>query len=128
MVYRVYLINAQREATERTVTSDPAQAADAFRDLVNRTDLDGRRLAACLTHKNLEIAKHRFDRGPGDAANWRDRLDEIEWPTVGRPADLQGGRRVNVYLDAESLALAAQIGDGNVSNGIRRALKSAARC
>lgn len=45
---------------------------------------------------------------------------------VGRPADV-GGKRVNVYLDAESLAIAARLGnDGNVSDGIRKALKQAA--
>lgn len=37
---------------------------------------------------------------------------------------LQGGRRVNVYLDAESLAKASRIGGGNVSEGIRIALSN----
>ena len=41
---------------------------------------------------------------------------------VGRPADV-GGKRVQVYLDAESLAIAAKLGNGNVSEGIRKALK-----
>lgn len=41
---------------------------------------------------------------------------------VGRPADV-GGKRVQVYLDAESLAIAAKLGSGNVSEGIRKALK-----
>lgn len=45
---------------------------------------------------------------------------------TGRPAELDGGKRVNAYLDAESLAIAARIGDGNVSEGIRKALKQAA--
>jgi len=40
----------------------------------------------------------------------------------GRPVELDGGRRVNVYLDATSLDRAAKLGDGNVSEGIRRAL------
>ena len=44
---------------------------------------------------------------------------------VGRPADV-GGKRVQVYLDAESLAIAAKLGNGNVSDGIRKALKQAA--
>ncbi len=33
-----------------------------------------------------------------------------------------GGRRVNLYLDAESLAIAARLGNGNLSSGIRKAL------
>ena len=40
---------------------------------------------------------------------------------VGRPADV-GGKRVQVYLDAESLSIAAKLGTGNVSEGIRKAL------
>lgn len=35
---------------------------------------------------------------------------------------LEGGKRVNVYLDDASLARAAELGDGNVSEGIRIAL------
>lgn len=43
---------------------------------------------------------------------------------VGRPADVKG-KRVQVYLDAESLRAAAILGFGNVSEGIRKALKQA---
>lgn len=44
---------------------------------------------------------------------------------AGRPAELEGGRKVNTYLDAESIAIATRIGNGNVSEGIRKALKHA---
>lgn len=44
---------------------------------------------------------------------------------VGRPAAV-AGRRVMVYLDDESLAIAAELGDGNVSEGIRKGLKQVA--
>lgn len=44
-----------------------------------------------------------------------------------RPRELQGGKRVNVYLDAPALANAAQIGAGNVSEGIRKALATIAQ-
>ena len=43
--------------------------------------------------------------------------------TIGKPATLTGGKRVNVYLDDASLDAAAKLGDGNVSEGIRVALK-----
>ena len=43
----------------------------------------------------------------------------------GRPAEMQGGKRVQVYLDAKSLEIADRIGGGNVSEGIRQALKQA---
>jgi hypothetical protein len=44
-----------------------------------------------------------------------------------RPRTLEGGKRVNVYLDAKSLERAAKWGDGNVSAGIRRALSQKPR-
>lgn len=43
---------------------------------------------------------------------------------VGRPAEV-GGKRVQVYLDKASLEAAARLGNGNVSEGIRRALRAA---
>ena len=45
--------------------------------------------------------------------------------TAGRPSEMSGGKKVNTYLDAESIAIAARIGNGNVSEGIRKALKQA---
>lgn len=38
---------------------------------------------------------------------------------------LEGGKRINVYLDEASLAKAAELGNGNVSEGIRIALAKA---
>lgn len=35
-----------------------------------------------------------------------------------------GGKKVTVYLDAETVAKAKALGDGNVSLGIRRAVTS----
>lgn len=53
--------------------------------------------------------------------------DNTKQPTekrpVGRPAEMQGGKKVNTYLDAESIAIATRLGNGNVSDGIRKALK-----
>lgn len=43
--------------------------------------------------------------------------------TAGRPAKMPDGRRVNVYLDSESIAIATRLGDGNLSEGIRRAVR-----
>ena len=45
--------------------------------------------------------------------------------TAGRPSEMAGGKRVNTYLDAESIAIATRLGNGNVSAGIRKALKQA---
>lgn len=45
----------------------------------------------------------------------------------GRPVNMIGGKRINVYLDTDSLEIAAKIGGNNISQGIRTALKSARR-
>lgn len=44
---------------------------------------------------------------------------------TGRPEEMDGGKRVNVYLDAASLERARDIGNGNISVGIRIALAMA---
>ncbi len=44
---------------------------------------------------------------------------------AGRPAEMNEGKRVNVYLDTSSLTKAAELGCGNVSEGIRIALAKA---
>jgi hypothetical protein len=35
---------------------------------------------------------------------------------------MEGGKRINIYLDSASLETAVKLGDGNVSEGIRLAL------
>lgn len=125
MTYRAYLRTFDGQVFDKTITTDAATAATAFAALVNRNDLDGQKLAAALTYNNRQIAFHRFDRQPGDVEYWRNKLDEISWPSgrVGRPRKMECGKRINVYLDTESLAIAARIGNGNVSEGIRKTLK-----
>ena len=127
MTYRAYLRTFDGQVSEKTITKDPAAALAAFEALVNRTDLDGKKMAAALTCNNKQKAFHRFDREPGDADYWRDKLDEIEIETVGRgrPDTMDSGRRIQVYLDAPSLAIAERLGNGNVSAGIRVALAGA---
>ena len=43
----------------------------------------------------------------------------------GRPEEMQGGKRRNVYLDDASWSKAVDLGNGNASDGIRVALASA---
>lgn len=127
--FRVYLRTFAGQVSEKTITGDQGTAAAAFEALVNRVDLDGQKLAVALTHKNRQMAFHRFDRAPGDADYWRDKLEAIPWPPaagpVGRPTEIKGGRRVQVYLDESSVKRAMHLGGGNVSEGIRLALSQA---
>lgn len=125
-VFRAYLrsFDGYVLPETNTVTADRAAAEAAFTELVNRTYLDDQRWAAVLSYNNSQIASHRFDRRPGDADYWRDKLVDIRWPSrrVGRPRLMEGGKRINIYLDSASLETAAKLGGGNVSEGIRLAL------
>lgn len=42
----------------------------------------------------------------------------------GRPNEMEGGGRRNVYLDAESMETARRAGNGNISEGVRVALRA----
>ena len=125
-MYRIYLRTFDQKvlAESKTNTNSQEAAAEAFAELVRQTALDGEPMAVVLSHNGKQLAYHRFDKKPGNADYWRDRMDQIPWPpgVVGRPPEMEEGKRVNVYLDGQSLARAARLGDGNVSEGIRRAL------
>ena len=87
---------------------------------------------ANLTLLNAALAK-LMERGieESNAAdlvnnNWTgdgDTIESLSKLGVGRPAEMAKGKRVNVYLDAGSLERAAELGGGNVSEGIRAALR-----
>lgn len=53
---------------------------------------------------------------------------EKQFMPVGRPKYLNNGRKIQVYLDEESLASATRIGGGNISAGVRAAIKCATAC
>ena len=40
----------------------------------------------------------------------------------GRPFEMESGKRRNIYIDAASWEMALSLGDGNASEGIRKAL------
>jgi hypothetical protein len=84
-MYRAYIRTHDQKVLDgtKTVTTDRDAAAAAFAALVNRTDLDGQKLAATLSYSNRQLAFHRFDRPAGAVDYWRDKLDEIEWPEHG---------------------------------------------
>jgi len=140
-IYRVYLRDFQGRVPLETKTNTPlAMAArEAFAALVNRIDLDGQKWAAVLSHNNRQMAFHRFDRHPGEADYWRDRLNDIEWPDerpvshggardgAGRSAQTTDGgplERKTISVDATTVALLTAYGDGEFSEGIRRAARA----
>lgn len=126
-MFRIYLRDQNQQVSDKTNTGDAQAAIAAFEALVNRSDLDGQRVMAVITKNGSPVAHHKFNARQDDQTFfWRGRIDSLPiYEEAGRPAELEGGKRVQVYLDAESLAIAAMLGNGNVSEGIRKALKQA---
>ena len=72
-----------------------------------------------------DLGRSRLTVNPD--CNWRLYTNTIPAGNlmIGRPSEMDGGKAVKVYLDAESIAIATRLGNGNVSEGIRKALKQA---
>jgi hypothetical protein len=126
MSYRIYLLTADGGKFEKSETGSRSIAQAVFKAFLERDELDGKPVSLHLVHMRTTLAVHRFDVAAGGAENWQGREDEIPWPEgtgqVGRPAELEGGMRKNVYLDAASIAKARKLGKGNFSLGLRIAL------
>ena len=108
------------------------KAATAFAQSIFATRYDPRDLSiailAVLDGSGWAIPHTAFTDGDdertiGNLAKWIRRYAVREAAPIGRPTEMTEGRRVNVYLDAASLARAAELGGGNVSEGIRMALR-----
>lgn len=54
-------------AASRTTTPDPQAAEVAYRNLISRVDLIGKKGHAVLSLDNKQLMYHRFDRSPGQS-------------------------------------------------------------
>lgn len=126
MSYRIYLQIPNGSAFERTETGSRSIADSVFQAFLERDELDKKEVSVHLVYQHTTLAVHRSNPVHGSLDNWQGRVDEIAWPEghgqVGRPAELEGGSRRNVYLDAVSIARARKLGKGTISEGIRIAL------
>lgn len=126
MSYRIYLQTPDGSTFERTETGSRSIADSAFRTFLDRDELKGKPVSVHLVYERDTLAVHRFDASSRSPDNWRAKVEEIPWPEEdgkrGRPRELEGGARHQVYLDARSIARAKKLGKGNVSEGIRIAL------
>jgi hypothetical protein len=126
MSYRIYLQIPNGSAFERTETGSRSIAESVFSAFLERDELDNKDVSLHLVYQRTTLAVHRFNEAAGTTNNWKGRVDEIAWPEghgqVGRPTELEGGGRRNVYLDSVSIARARKLGKGNISEGIRIAL------
>lgn len=126
-MFKIYLRDKSQQVHEKHMTEDRNEAAQFFEEMISRTELDGQLLAAVITYNSQQIAYHRFDRLSDQSHNWRGRVDEIEWPETeparkpGRPR-VYGGIRKNIMISQELWDRAIQIGNGNASAGIQKAV------
>lgn len=126
-MYRTYLRSTDQSVSDKTSTGDRDAALAAFAALTERADLDGSKMLAVLNQDGKPLAHHRFDRAPGDPDYWRGRLHELgPKAPVGAPRQLEGGRRVNLFLDDATIAEALRLNPDNVSEGIRMGMRRSA--
>lgn len=139
-MYRIYLRSQDQRVRSKTNTDCRDEAESAFAAIVDRADLDGTDMLVVLNHDGKPIAYHRFGAKPGDSDYWRGRLDDIKWPEdrsgarrggaragAGRKAQTGDGgplQRKTVNLDEASIATLTTYGDGELSEGIRRAARA----
>lgn len=133
-MYRAYIRDEKQSVRDKTTTANKEVAIAAFSALVDRTDLDGKKLCAVLNRDGQPIAYHRFDVDAGDTNYWRGRIDDLpmEDPTatrkVGRPATVSGDR-TNVMMPQRHRDIALRAGtdpddsEPNLSRGVRTALE-----
>lgn len=95
----------------------------AFVHLVKRSDLDGQPFRAILCLNDTLLAAHSFEASKSDQDYWRGKLSSLREPPKETRLILNTrGQRRNLYLDDATWHAAVAIGDGNASEGVRRAV------
>jgi hypothetical protein len=103
-----------------------SSARRRFETDVKSPVLDGKDLFVACSFEGKVFARHSFMKKSGKFF-LKDKLDKVEWPIpvgAGRPTEMRQGGKVTVYLDADSITKAKEIADGNLSEGIRIAIKN----
>ena len=102
-----------------------AKAIAAFTYIVDRTNLDGRGYIVFLKKDKDFIASHDFTSAPGDENYWRGRIADIPLPDGRAAYAVPESKNVMVHLDKTTIDHARILGGGNLSLGLRRAVKMA---
>jgi hypothetical protein len=102
-----------------------ADAVDVMMQMAERGDTGVNQLAGAVENLCTVVRSDRYFGLPDNNGNHDDYPELKERTlTAGRPVTI-GGKRMQVYLDDESIALAKQLGNDNLSEGIRLALRKA---
>ena len=107
----IYDANDAPVSSDFLVTDDDFSAAEAA---AKETAAAGTKCCIRWTRESDDQTAYYGPRGVTFRPHW--------YSPIGRPAKIDG-RNVNVYLDKTSLDRASELGNGNVSEGIRLALK-----
>ncbi|QDQ28333.1 hypothetical protein FNU76_19350 [Chitinimonas arctica] len=82
-MFKVYLRDADKLISEKTLTLDAQAALRAFETLVNRAELDGQNFWAVLSLDGIPLAQHKFDTSPKSAMYfWRGRINHLAQNTA----------------------------------------------
>jgi hypothetical protein len=82
-MYHVYLRDAEGRLMGNVSHPETREAAErAFSALIERREYDDFGVVAVLAENKRPIAVHRFDAPPGDAHNWRGRLQQLPFSTL----------------------------------------------
>jgi len=105
------------DAEMRPISDDFRVVDDDFRATVKEAKLLAKSGTSCCIRCNRSEDGQVAYYGPRGCS-----MQPHWYGTIGRPKEIAEGRRVNVWLDQASIERAEEIGDGNVSAGIRAAL------
>ena len=112
-------------------TNKRNEAEEMFRTLINNREFQGTHNLATIMHNSKILASHKFDASDKNDS-WQGRLSEIVWPApkptrnVREAVEFTGHfRRILTTLDVETINHARILGGGNLSLGLRRAVKMA---
>lgn len=114
------IIACLKDFNGNPVSDDFCIVDDDFSEVMNAAEIAAGNGTKCCIEWNRDTDGQTAYWGPSGAA-----FKPYWYAKPGRPSEMSGGKKVNTYLDIESIGIATRLGNGNVSDGIRKALKLA---
>ena len=123
-MYRIYsrLESGLKIPHSTTRTTNPDEARKAFEYAIGRANADPRHVVSVLNYGDRILATHDSNSPIGSKDNWTGYVDDINWPGT-KPLNMP--KVQSVYLDETTINHARILGGGNLSLGLRRAVKMA---
>lgn len=121
-MFYITLTDADGKIVQRITAKEAGEAKKLLRPLLNSQEWLGQSMTLMLKFHRRVMLIHEFDKKTGHANHWVDRYYDIDWPTgqKGRPSLLVNAQRYQVFLDDVTHEKARKMGNGNVSEGLRK--------